>query len=177
MVSRHRGPGGRRAAGLTGPDAAEPLWDVPAPHDDRIRLSLRLIPYGDEQRLLVIRDISRLVGLEQVRQNFVANASHELRTPLTVLRGYLDMLGPQDVHPRWHDALAELRPAVDAADDLFSPREEMGRCIDAAEGHRPTEDAVFFNQEGAGTDTACLNGGHSSCRSSTENNHIIFMLH
>lgn len=39
-----------------------------------------------------------------------------------------------------------------------------------------TEDAVF-NREGAGTDTACLNGGRSSCRSSTENNHIIFMLH
>lgn len=103
---------------LTGPNAAEPLWDVPAPHDDRIRLSLRLIPYGDEQRLLVIRDISRLVGLEQVRQNFVANASHELRTPLTVLRGYLDMLGPQDVHPRWHDALAELRHQAQRMQDI-----------------------------------------------------------
>ncbi|WLD58141.1 phosphate regulon sensor histidine kinase PhoR [Salinispirillum sp. LH 10-3-1] len=41
-------------------------------------------------RLLMVRDISRLRQLEQMRQDFVANASHELRTPLTVLQGYLE---------------------------------------------------------------------------------------
>ena len=35
--------------------AADPLIDVPAPHDDNIRLSLRLIPYARNQTLLVVR--------------------------------------------------------------------------------------------------------------------------
>ena len=61
-----------------------------------MRLSLRLIPYSDEQWLLVVRDVTKLMRLEQVRRDFVANVSHELRTPLTVVHGYLDMLDPDD---------------------------------------------------------------------------------
>jgi two-component system phosphate regulon sensor histidine kinase PhoR len=86
----------------------EPLLDVPSPSDEAVRLSLRLIPYAPDQMLLVVRDISNLMRLEQVRRDFVANVSHELRTPLTVLHGYLDMLEPQDV-PRWQPMLEDLR--------------------------------------------------------------------
>jgi two-component system phosphate regulon sensor histidine kinase PhoR len=90
-------------------NSTEPLWDVPAPHNEHIRLSLRLIQYGDHQSLLVIRDISRLLRLEQVRQSFVANVSHELRTPLTVLHGYLDMMQADELPPPWDNAVIELR--------------------------------------------------------------------
>ncbi|MER8170609.1 histidine kinase dimerization/phospho-acceptor domain-containing protein, partial [Acinetobacter baumannii] len=55
---------------------------------------LRMIPYGNNQRLMIVRDISEVRRLEHARRDFVSNASHELRTPLTVLRGYLDMLEP-----------------------------------------------------------------------------------
>src|SRR3546814_9707855 len=55
-------------------------------------LSLRIIPYGDGQKLLIVRDVSERRQLEAARRDFVANASHELRTPLTVLRGYLDLM-------------------------------------------------------------------------------------
>ena len=42
--------------------------------------------------LIVLREITELKRLENVRREFVANASHELRTPLTSMRGYLETL-------------------------------------------------------------------------------------
>lgn len=69
--------------------------EAPSPINRNKTLSLRIIPYGNEQRLLITRDISEIKRLETARRDFVANASHELRTPLTVLRGYLEMLEPE----------------------------------------------------------------------------------
>ena len=89
-------------------DSDEPLLDQPSPVDDVMRLSLRLIRYDSEQRLLVARDISKLMRLEQVRRDFVANVSHELRTPLTVIHGYLDMLDPEEL-PELATLLREMR--------------------------------------------------------------------
>jgi two-component system phosphate regulon sensor histidine kinase PhoR len=60
-------------------------------HED-MRLSIRVVPYGNKQRLLMVRDITRLHKLEQMRQDFIANVSHELRTPLTVVSGYLESI-------------------------------------------------------------------------------------
>ena len=56
-------------------------------------LSLQVVPYGEGQQLLLVRDVSRQVRLEAMRKDFVANASHELRSPLTVISGYLETLG------------------------------------------------------------------------------------
>ena len=87
---------------------AEPMQDAPSPVDPGIRLSLRLIQYSDELWLLVARDVSKMMRLEQMRRDFVANVSHELRTPLTVVHGYLDMLDPGD-QPEWAPILTEMR--------------------------------------------------------------------
>ena len=87
---------------------AEPLLDAPSPLDPATRLSLRLIPYSENLWLLVARDVSKLMRLEQVRRDFVANVSHELRTPLTVIHGYLDMLDP-DEQAEWGPIMAEMR--------------------------------------------------------------------
>ncbi|MFT4045917.1 MAG: phosphate regulon sensor histidine kinase PhoR [Solimonas sp.] len=66
--------------------------EAPSPLSRSRLLSLRIIPYGNDQKLLIVRDISERRQLEAARRDFVANASHELRTPLTVLRGYLDLM-------------------------------------------------------------------------------------
>ena len=87
---------------------AEPLGDVPSPLDPSLRLSLRLVPYSEDLWLLIVRDVSRLTRLEQMRRDFVANVSHELRTPLTVVHGYLEMLDPAE-HPDWAPMLAEMQ--------------------------------------------------------------------
>lgn len=87
---------------------AEPMLDAQSPVDPELRLNLRLIPYSDEYWLLVARDVSKMLRLEQMRRDFVANVSHELRTPLTVVHGYLDMLDPGDF-PEWTPILAEMQ--------------------------------------------------------------------
>lgn len=67
----------------------EPL-ELPSPINADLQLQFQITKFGEGDRLLVARDITRLTRLEQTRQDFVANASHELRTPLTVIRGYLE---------------------------------------------------------------------------------------
>jgi two-component system phosphate regulon sensor histidine kinase PhoR len=42
--------------------------------------------------VMVLRDISRLIKLEQVRKDFVANVSHELRTPIQVIQGFAETI-------------------------------------------------------------------------------------
>jgi two-component system phosphate regulon sensor histidine kinase PhoR len=55
-------------------------------------LSVYVIPYAGDRRLMQIKDITQTDRLDQMRRDFVANVSHELRTPLTVLAGFLETL-------------------------------------------------------------------------------------
>ncbi len=55
-------------------------------------LSLQVVPYGEEQKLLMSRDITRFEEVETMRRDFVANVSHELRTPITVVAGFLETI-------------------------------------------------------------------------------------
>ena len=57
-----------------------------------IIVSLQLVPYGYNQKLLISRDITRFEKIETMRRDFIANVSHELRTPLTVIGGFLETL-------------------------------------------------------------------------------------
>ena len=72
----------------------EPL-ELPSPLDKRVQLQFMVTEFGRSERLMLIRDVTRLHQLERMRQDFVGNASHELRTPLTVIRGYLETLQDQ----------------------------------------------------------------------------------
>ncbi len=59
-------------------------------------VSLQLVPYGYNQKLLISRDITRFEKIETMRRDFIANVSHELRTPLTVIGGFLETLSADD---------------------------------------------------------------------------------
>ena len=62
-------------------------------------LNCRVVPYGADQKLLLLRDVTERIRLTKMRRDFVANASHELRSPLTVITGYLDALADDDQAP------------------------------------------------------------------------------
>ena len=84
--------------------------DIPSPAGGETWLSCRIIPYGPDQTLLLIRDVSQRVKIERVRRDFVANASHELRSPLTVIMGYLDALADDSRIPEsWRPPISVMQ--------------------------------------------------------------------
>jgi len=89
---------------------AEPL-EIPSPVNDRLRIQMLITRYGNNEHLMLVRDVTRLYQLEQMRKDFVANVSHELRTPLTVICGYLETLldNVDEINPRWARALQQMQ--------------------------------------------------------------------
>ncbi|WP_151670953.1 phosphate regulon sensor histidine kinase PhoR [Nitrincola schmidtii] len=83
-------------------------FELKSPVNDQIILQYHITQFGEGDRLVVARDISRLKKLEQTRQSFVSNASHELRTPLTVLRGYIETFQDQDLPSSMLRALKQM---------------------------------------------------------------------
>lgn len=76
---------------LAAADFRVPLT-LPAPVNNARMLEFSITRFGAGEYLILIRDVTRLHRLEQMRQDFVANVSHELKTPLTVFKGYLETL-------------------------------------------------------------------------------------
>jgi two-component system, OmpR family, phosphate regulon sensor histidine kinase PhoR len=97
-----------RAAEWLASYATEPLLDIASASDADIRLSFRLLPFRNQKRLLIVRDVSMAMRLTQVRRDFVANVSHELRTPLTVINGYLDTFEPDEL-PEYSEIFEQMR--------------------------------------------------------------------
>jgi len=55
-------------------------------------ISFKCVRYSNNVRMIIARDVSRLIKINQMHSDFVANVSHELKTPLTVLKGYVEIL-------------------------------------------------------------------------------------
>lgn len=105
----------------------EPL-EIPSPTGSGVRLALRVIPYGSDQRLLLARDVTRLHRLEEMRRDFVANASHELRSPLTVVSGYLDaMRADGHIEKEWGTPLAEMQHQIQRMAAIIKDLLELSR--------------------------------------------------
>ena len=62
-------------------------------------LSVQIVPFGIEEKLLISRDITRLEAVARMRRDFIANVSHELKTPLTVVTGFVETLQDLDLEP------------------------------------------------------------------------------
>lgn len=85
--------------------------EIVAPQNDRQLLEIDITVYGEGNRLLLIRDVTRIHQLENMRKDFVANVSHEMRTPLTVISGYLETLqdSAEGIPPVWHKVLTRMQ--------------------------------------------------------------------
>jgi two-component system phosphate regulon sensor histidine kinase PhoR len=90
-------------------------------------VAFQLISYGEDQRLLMLRDVTREVRLEQMRKDFVANASHELRSPLTVVAGYLETFGTDPGLGELAAPIAEMRRQTDRMTRIIEDLLELSR--------------------------------------------------
>lgn len=84
-------------------------------------LEFQVHPFGAGERLVIVRDITRLFKLEQMRKDFVANVSHELRTPLTVIRGYIETLADSpNVPSKWGSAFGQMEQQAERMTALIN---------------------------------------------------------
>lgn len=87
----------------------EQPFDIESLRREGQHLEFHIHPFGQGERLVIVRDATRVRRLEQVRKDFVSNVSHELRTPLTVIKGYIEtLLDAPDVPPKWEKALVQM---------------------------------------------------------------------
>jgi two-component system, OmpR family, phosphate regulon sensor histidine kinase PhoR len=115
----------------------EPIT-VPSPREDAGWLTVQIIPYGKDQRLAIVRDITREVSLERTRRDFVANASHELRSPLTVISGYLDTLADDaEIPPSWKGPVGEMQRQAERMTRILRELIELTRLESADSGAAP----------------------------------------
>ena len=140
---------------------AEPVV-VDSQRDPGTTLSIQLVPFGAEEKLLISRDITQLEAVDRMRRDFIANVSHELKTPLTVVSGFLETLQDLDL-----DAAQRARYVVLMQEQARS----MQRLVDdlltlsALESeHNPPQDAPFavapLLEELAGEALALSGGRH-----------------
>ena len=71
-------------------------------------LSIQLVGYGDAQKLLLSRDVTKIEKFETMRRDFVSNVSHELKTPLTVLSGFLETIRELKLPPKQQEHYLKL---------------------------------------------------------------------
>ena len=102
--------------------------EIPSPIHDQHWLSCRIVPYGADQHLLLIRDTTEMRRLTQMRREFVANASHELRSPLTVISGYLDTIADDPDMPRhWQKPLEQMQNQAERMNHIVAELLELSR--------------------------------------------------
>jgi len=113
--------------------------EIPSTNDKQVILQFHLTIFGDNDRLLLVRDVSRIHQLEQMRKDFVANVSHELRTPLTVIKGYLEtfLSNPEPLNPRILRALQQMDQQAHRMEALISDLLLLSRLESGQDDHPP----------------------------------------
>lgn len=111
-------------------------------------LEFHVHPFGHSERLIVVRDITRVQMLELMRKDFVSNVSHELRTPLTVIKGYIETL--QDapmLAPNWQKPLSQMHHQCNRMNALVNDLITLSRLeTDHTETQSNTVDLAVLTQ-------------------------------
>jgi two-component system phosphate regulon sensor histidine kinase PhoR len=115
--------------------------EMASPVTDGDWLSCRVVPYGADQKLLLLRDVTERMRLSKMRRDFVANASHELRSPLTVISGYLDSLADDEEMPAgWKKPVEQMQAQARRMRHILGELLELSRLESA--GKADTDEPV-----------------------------------
>ena len=105
--------------------------DLPSPVIPAGWLNCRVVPYGADQKLLLMRDVTERLRLNKMRRDFVANASHELRTPLTVISGYLETMAEDDEFQENRIPIGQMQSAAKRMNAIITELLELSRLENA----------------------------------------------
>ncbi|MDX1507558.1 MAG: phosphate regulon sensor histidine kinase PhoR [Woeseiaceae bacterium] len=106
--------------------------EIRSPIKDDAWLNCRVVPYGANQKLLFLRDVTERMRLTRMRRDFVANASHELRSPLTVISGYLDSLADdREIPEGWVQPITQMQSQARRMTRIVSELLELSRLESA----------------------------------------------
>ena len=113
-------------------DGKDKSVEIASPIADGRWLNCRVVPYGADQKLLLLRDVTERIRLSKMRRDFVANASHELRSPLTVITGYLDALAEDDEAPEtWAKPVQQMQSQAQRMLQILGELLELSRLESA----------------------------------------------
>lgn len=89
----------------------EETLKLEAPGESKKILEYQIALFGEHERLMIVRDITQIQRLENMRKDFVGNVSHELGTPITVFKGYLEAIidNMEQLDPKWEKPMLQMK--------------------------------------------------------------------
>lgn len=101
----------------------------------------------DEERpgaLAVLRDVTHMKQLEEMRRDFVANVTHELKTPLTSIKGYIELLQSRQRTPEEAEQFYTiLEIEADRLENLISDLLELSE-IEGGDRQRLRNERIYL---------------------------------
>jgi PAS domain S-box-containing protein len=105
--------------------------EVPLPDGRTLYASVSAILSSDGERMgrvAVMRDITHLKELDELKSDFVATVSHDLRAPLTFMRGYTTMLPMVgELSEKQRDYVDKILQGVGQMSELIDDLLDLGR--------------------------------------------------
>jgi two-component system phosphate regulon sensor histidine kinase PhoR len=105
--------------------------EIPSPIRAGDWLNCRIVPYGADQKMLLLRDVTERMRVNRMRRDFFANASHELRSPLTVISGYLDSLADEEMPEEWRMPVSQMQSQALRMNKIIAELLELSRLESA----------------------------------------------
>ncbi|MCA9942948.1 MAG: PAS domain-containing protein [Anaerolineales bacterium] len=116
---------------LTGREELTRNLELPLGEDKTYYASASTIISNEGQvfgRVAVLRDITHLKEIDEMKSDFVATVSHDLRSPLTYMRGYATMVPMVDeLSPKQHEYLDKILVGIDQMSQLVDDLLDLGR--------------------------------------------------
>ena len=122
------------------------ISELPLPDGRTAQASLvqAVTPFGEPVGLaVVLRDITLLKNLEQMKNDFVATVSHDLKSPITVIAGLADLMriaGPGD--PNLVSRCQDIRDTAQHMADLVTDLLDIGKIEAGLDAAREPMDLV-----------------------------------